>query len=116
MTLHDLKDIVDIYYSDGNGGKTYEWDKTPIVVWNPEEQRKMDIYFTGSSRPGVESEDDLGQINFNVRYLDGLGDNCVFDAFDAIIGQIIESRFDMSVDWKKRYLETILEKRKEAKK
>lgn len=64
-TFHDLKDIVMIYSSDENGKPDYSWDKAKIVVWNPLEQREMNITFTGSSKGKTEED---REIHFNINY------------------------------------------------
>lgn len=68
-TFHDLKDIVMVYSSDQNGKPDYSWDKAKIVVWNPLEQREMNLIFTGSSKGKTEED---REIHFIVGY-DGEG-------------------------------------------
>ena len=50
MEFNELKDVVMIYSSDPDGKPDYSWDKAKIVVWNPLEQREMNLTFTGSSK------------------------------------------------------------------
>lgn len=59
---HEIKDLVSIY-------REYEWDNAEVVVWNPEEQRKYNLIFCGSSRPGVDGNE-RGKIHFIIRPLD----------------------------------------------
>jgi len=101
-TIHDLKDLAMIYGD-------FEWDRTPIKVWCPGEQRHMELTFTGSVRP---DDSQPGELNFNAHYVDKLGDNCVFAAFNKVMDKIIDSRFDMSIDWEKVFLENLIELRK----
>ena len=65
MKFNDLKDIVMIYSSDPDGKPDYSWDKAKIVVWNPLEQREMNLTFTGSSKGETEKD---REIHFNVSY------------------------------------------------
>ena len=66
-----------------DGKPDYTWDKAKITVWNPDEQREMELVFTGSERP---NDTNLGKINFNVIYTQDRKD--VFDAFDTTLKKI----------------------------
>lgn len=108
-TLHDMKDIVDIYYSTTDGKITYDYDNANIVIWQPDEQRHMELSFSGSVRP---TENEKGQINFLATYKDNIGDNCVLNAFNCIIDEIIDSKFDMSINWQDKFISKLVELRK----
>ena len=105
MDFHDLKDIVMIYSSDSDGKPSYEWEHADIAVWDPKRQRKGKLIFTGSSRPENE-------INFNINFEDDLGPG-VIEAFDEVLNAMKEKNFDMSINWKMRFLENMLKYRRE---
>lgn len=83
MIFHDIKDLVMIYGSSPDGKPDYTWDKAKITVWNPDEQREMELVFTGSERP---NDTNPGKINFNVIYTQDRKD--VFDAFNTTLKKI----------------------------
>ena len=68
MIFHALKDIVDIYSSTPDGKVDYTWDKAKITVWNPAEQREMELQFVGSQRNDADTS--KSEINFIVTYKD----------------------------------------------
>lgn len=68
MIFHVLKDIVDIYSSTPDGKVDYTWDKAKITVWNPAEQREMELQFVGSQRN--DDDPSKSEINFIVTYKD----------------------------------------------
>lgn len=89
MNFHELKDIVMIY-SSHDGKPDYTWDKAQIVVWNPSEQKEMQLCFTGSSK-GDKPEN--YKINFNVNYKEeGRGD--VFAAYRNALKRIFPNIAD----------------------
>lgn len=68
MIFHNLKDIVDIYSSTPDGKVDYTWDKAKITVWNPIEQKEMELQFVGSQRN--DDDPSKSEINFIVTYKD----------------------------------------------
>ena len=108
MDFRDLKDIVMIYSSDRDGKPSYEWEHANITVWDPKRQRKGNLIFTGSSKPENE-------INFNIEFEEDLGP-CVIEAFEEVLEKMKEKNFDMSINWKMRFLENILKYRREEDK
>lgn len=76
MNFHELKDIVSIY-STHEGKYDNTWNNAQIKVWNPVEQREMDLVFTGSSRGETPEQ---FQINFNISYKD----QAPRDVFEAV--------------------------------
>jgi hypothetical protein len=105
MTFHDLKDIVMIYTSGKDGKPDYTWDKAKIVVWNPEEQKQMNLVFTGSSK-GDKPED--YEIHFNANYEDEQQVN-VFDAFDNTIRSLFpEITIEQLREYKTNFMKEIL--------
>lgn len=86
MNFHELKDIVMIY-SSHDGKPDYTWDKAKITVWNPFEQKEMQLCFTGSSK-GDKPED--YKIHFNVIYKDE-GHEDVFDAYKNALKRIFQN-------------------------
>lgn len=107
MNFHGLKDIVMIYSSDQNGKPDYTWDKAKVKVWNPEEQREMELVFTGSSKGDTP---ETHEINFNVIYHDrGL---VVFDAFDSALKKIFPNISDELLnEYRKTFLKELIAKR-----
>lgn len=67
MIFHNLKDIVDIYSSTPDGNVDYTWDKAKITIWNPTEQKEMELQFVGSQR---NDDPTKSEINFIVTYKD----------------------------------------------
>lgn len=89
MNFHELKDIVMIY-SSRDGKPDYTWDKAKIKVWNPSEQREMDLVFTGSQKGDTPEE---YSIHFNVNYKEeGRGD--VFNAYINALKRIFPNIAD----------------------
>ena len=80
MNVHDIKDLAMIYH---------DCDKYRVRVWSPELMREGDLIFTGSDN--VEKA-----IHFNVNFAK---DALPQKAFKATLDQIIDSGFDMSVNW-----------------
>lgn len=107
MNFHDLKDIVMIYSSNSDGKPSYEWESASISVWDPKLQRKGKLFFTGSSKPENE-------INFNIEFEDDLGPG-VIEAFDEIMEKMRESNFDMNTNWRMKFLENVINNRKDNK-
>ena len=68
MNFHDLKDIVMIY-SDRTYNKpdnpSIDWDNANIVLWDPVQQKRYDLVFTGSQRGATDA--DPKTINFNIQ-------------------------------------------------
>lgn len=95
FSVHDLKDLAMIYN---------DCDDYKVKVWDPALQKEGTIYFTGSSN--VDKE-----INFNIKYEEDSNKN-VFEAFNDILGQIIDSGYDMSIDWNHKFLEKVIQLRK----
>jgi hypothetical protein len=68
MNFHDLKDIVMIYSDhtyDRPDNPSINWDKADIVLWDPVQQKRYDLVFTGSRRG--ETDTDPKTINFNIQ-------------------------------------------------
>lgn len=112
MDLHALKDIVDIYYSGKDGKTDYSWDRAPIKVWNPVEQREMELVFTGSSRNGDENTPaELRSIHFNVNYKEDRKD--VFDAYDIALKKIFPNIEDATLkEYRNVFIQELLNIRK----
>jgi hypothetical protein len=108
MTFHDLKDIVMIYSSGKDGKPDYTWDKAKIVVWNPAEQREMELVFTGSERP---DDTNPGKISFNVNYKGDRKD--VFDAFNATLKKVFPNIEEKTLkEYQKVFLTELVKYRK----
>ena len=107
MNFHDLKDIVMIYSSDKEGKPSYEWDKAKIKVWNPLEQREMDLTFTGSSKG--EKEEDY-KIHFNANYKD---QGTLMDAFDNTLKILFPNIEKETIkEYEKVFLNKLIEQKK----
>lgn len=102
-----------IYSSDSDGTITYDWDKANISVWNPAEQREMELVFTGSSRNGDENTpSELRSIHFNVNYKDEDRKD-VFDAFDKTLKKIFPNIECKTLkEYRKVFLEELVNNRK----
>ena len=104
MTFHNIKDIVMIYSSGNDGKPDYTWDNAQIKVWNPTEQREMDLVFTGSERPNDQHP---GKINFNVNYKDDTND--VFDAFCVTMKSIFPNIEESTLkEYQKRFMQDVV--------
>ena len=103
MTVHDLKDIAMIYD---------DCDKYEVKVWEPMTQRRMNLCFTGSSKPSDTCPN--GEINFNVHYLDEVGDNGVLAAFEEFARKynVVKTDDEMK-GLKAEFVKCILERRNE---
>lgn len=101
MNFHELKDIVTIYSQTPDGKFDNTWDKAEIKVWNPNEQREMKLYFTGSSK-GETPEKHL--INFNVQYKD----ENYKDVFIAFVNTIKKIQQNISEEDIKKYKNTFI--------
>lgn len=107
MEFNDLKDIVMIYSSDPDGKPDYSWDKAKIVVWNPLEQREMNLTFTGSSK---ENEKDK-KIYFNVSYA---GAGSLGEAFRKTLKVLFPNIRETTADeYEKVFFRKLLEERSE---
>lgn len=107
MDLHGLKDIVAIYTSGKDGKPDYSWDRAKIKVWNPAEQREMDLVFTGSNRGDENTPSELRTIHFNVNYTDEGKD--VFEAFDIALKKIFPNIEDATLkEYRKVFLQELL--------
>lgn len=107
MKFNELKDIVMIYSSDPNGKPDYSWDKAKIIVWNPLEQREMNLTFTGSSK---ENEKDK-KIYFNVSYA---GDGSLGEAFRKTLKVLFPNIRETTADeYEKVFFRKLLEERSE---
>lgn len=107
MKFNELKDIVMIYSSDPDGKPDYSWDKAKIVVWNPLEQREMNLTFTGSSK---ENEKDK-KIYFNVSYA---GDGSLGEAFRKTLKVLFPNIRETTADeYEKVFFNKLLEERSE---
>lgn len=71
-----------------------------IHVWDPENLCRAELVFCGSSNPDK-------QVNFILSH-EGCEYKNPVKAFQDVLDQIIESRFDMSVDWSEKFLEAYL--------
>lgn len=107
MIFHDLKDIVNIYSSSCNG-PDYEWENAKIVVWNPSNQKEMNLVFTGSERG--EKPDEY-KIHFNAEFFDSTP--FVFqDAFVDTIRKIMPNIDDEKMtEYKSMFLQEIINRR-----
>ena len=101
MNFHELKDIVEIYSQTPDGKFDNTWDKAEIKVWNPDEQREMKLYFTGSSK-GETPEKHV--INFNVQYKD----ENYKDVFIAFVNTIKKIHQNISEEDVKKYKNTFI--------
>lgn len=113
MDLHTLKDIVTIYSSGKDGKPDYSWDHATIKVWNPTEQREMELVFTGSSRNGDENTpSELRNIHFNVNYKDEDRKD-VFAAYDNALKKIFPNISDATLkEYHKVFIKELLNIRK----
>ena len=110
MLFHDLKDIVMVYSSNENGKPDYSFDKAEISVWNPTEQREMNLTFTGSERPNSEHP---GKIHFNVSYKNNEDTNILNTAFDNSLKKIFPNISSETLEeYQKVYLQELLNLRK----
>lgn len=90
--VKDLKDVT-MVYSD-----CQDYD---VRVWDPVLQRKGTIYFTGSSNPEK-------YVSFNVTFEDqAKHQKNILDAFDNVLKEIIDSKYDMGLDWKSKFIQEL---------
>ena len=109
MEFNELKDVVMIYSSDPDGKPDYSWDKAKIVVWNPLEQREMNLTFTGSSK---ENEKDK-KIYFNVSYA---GAGSLGEAFRKTLKTIFPNIDESTIkEYDKLFFSKLLEEKNEKR-
>lgn len=108
MNFHEFKDIAMIYSQTNEGKSDYTWDKAQIKVWNPSEQREMDLVFTGSQKGDTPEEH---SIHFNVHYKnDEIG---VFNAYREALKTIFPNIGDETlVDYEHVFINKLIEQRK----
>lgn len=107
MTFHELKDIVMIYSSSPSGLSSYEWNKAKIKVWNPAEQREMNLVFTGSTKE--ESPEDY-KIHFNVNYVDEK--ESIIDAYKSTLKELFPDISDETLtEYTKVYIQKLLKRK-----
>lgn len=108
MNFHEFKDITMIYSQTQEGKSDYTWDKAQIKVWNPSEQREMDLVFTGSQKGDTPEE---YSIHFNVHYKnDEIG---VFNAYREAMKTIFPNISDETlVDYEHVFINKLIEQRK----
>lgn len=108
MNFHEFKDIAMIYSQTNEGKTDYTWDKAQIKVWNPSEQREMDLVFTGSQKGDTPEEH---TIHFNVNYKDD-GIN-VFNAYREALKAIFPNISDETlVNYEHVFINKLIEQRK----
>ena len=112
MIFHELKDIVMIYSSGQNGKPDYSWDKAQIKVWNPAQQREMELIFSGSTRGGDENTpSEYRALHFNVDYKEDRTTN-VITSFEETLRQIFPNIEDHTVhEYTNRFIETLAKNR-----
>lgn len=103
MNFHEYKDIAMIYSSNENGKPDRTWEKAQIVVWDPAQQKRMDLVFTGSER-GENPED--FKINFNVVSRPEKEQLDVLQAFEDSLSKIFPN---ISHETRKEYLKVFVE-------
>jgi len=107
MNFHDLKDIVNIY-SSVDGKSDYTWDNAKIYVWNPSNQKEMNLVFTGSER--AENKTDY-KIHFNAEFIDA-NPFAFQDAFENTIKKILPNITDEELqEYKTAFLQEIIRMR-----
>lgn len=111
MDLHALKDIVAIYSSGKDGKPDYSWDHAKIKVWNPTEQREMELVFTGSNRGDENTPSQERSIHFNVTYKEDHKN--VFDAYDIALKKIFPNIEDATLkEYRNVFMQELLNIRK----
>ena len=106
MDLHALKDIVAIYSSGKDGKPDYSWDHAKIKVWNPTEQREMELVFIGSNRGNENSPSEERIIHFNVNYKDD--GKHVFDSYDNALKKIFPNIEDATLkEYRKVFMQEL---------
>lgn len=114
MNLHELKDIVTIYSCNEQGKPDNSWERAKITIWNPNEQREMDLVFTGSDRGGCDENtpSENRKINFNVQYVDPDRKD-IFDAYNNALKKIFPNIDDSTLkEYSKVFLQELLNLRK----
>lgn len=108
MNFQEFKDITMIYSQTPDGKFDNTWDKAQIKVWNPSEQREMELVFTGSQRGNTPEE---YSINFNVHYKnDEIG---VFNAYREAIKTLFPNIDDETLlNYEHVFINKLIEQRK----
>lgn len=108
MNFHEFKDIAMIYSQTNEGKTDYTWDKAQIKVWNPSEQREMDLVFTGSQKGDTPEEH---EIHFNVHYKNNEME--VFNAYREAMKTIFPNISDETLlDYEHVFINKLIEQRK----
>ena len=108
MNFHEFKDIAMIYSQTDGGKPDYTWDKAQIKVWNPSEQREMELVFTGSQKCDTPEE---YSIHFNVNYKND--EIYVFNAYREALKTIFPNISDETLlDYKRVFINKLIEQRK----
>lgn len=107
MIFRDLKDIVNIYAS-ANEKLDYNWDNAKIFVWNPSNQKEMNLVFTGSARAENEAE---YKIHFCAEFVDSKP-FAFQDAFENTIKKIMPNIDEEKLkEYKTLFLQEIINMR-----
>lgn len=97
MDIHDIKDLAMIYN---------DCDDYRVKIWSPEYLREGTLVFTGSSNPDKT-------IHFNVEF--GYDGFVAQKAFKSTLEQIVDSGFDMSINWEHVYTRELVKYISESK-